>query len=229
MADQNTAIELLEAIEIVIQLVRLEGRGHSVFPRSGFFIRAMRDVFANDLLDVDFFGRDEMGKSVLRIEFRQSSYPAVELRERRPLHGNDLVQPGQTCIETNGFVGEAHGFGLAWLANGDESEGFRIVVLFGFLRQSVQVWISSPVAKASLNGDDVVPLRKRDLEGLAEHGDQEEEERGKDAGCDDRKSGLAHGTFLVEEFAGGRNGAAMVAQEHDREDGVFRENARAAE
>jgi hypothetical protein len=57
----------------------------------------------------------------------------------------------------------------------------------------------------------VVPLRERNLEGLAENGRNEEEERGDDARGDRGESGFAHGTFLFEKFAGGGNGAAMGA------------------
>jgi hypothetical protein len=65
---------------------------------------------SDDLIDVDFFSGDEVGKSVLWIKSFERENPAIDLWKRRPSHGNDGVDPNEVWVETNGFIGEARAF-----------------------------------------------------------------------------------------------------------------------
>jgi len=85
-----------------------EGCGHGALPGGRFVLGSIRDVAAQDLIDVDFFSGDEVGKSVLWIKSFERGNPAI--LKRRRSHRNGGEDPDEGWVETNGFIGEAHAF-----------------------------------------------------------------------------------------------------------------------
>jgi hypothetical protein len=139
----------------------------------------MWNLLANHLVDVNFLCNDEIWKRVLRIRLPEYGYPLVDLWDRWVPYGNDGVNPDQFRIEMNSFLGKPDAFGLIRRAHRDKGQPLGIMIFFGLPSEGFEfVILTWPLrVKPRLDMDDVMPLRERNLEGLAKDWGEEKEER----------------------------------------------------